>query len=359
MEAELQILEEFIKTNPDSRELKRALGVKLALSGYAYRAIQEIIGVTPGFIAKWKKEFISAGIEGIILKYKGSRPYLNAEEKQELIQWIINQSHWDIWELETYVLETYEVVFKSRQSYYQLLKEARISWQKAEQVNPKKEPEEVKKKNEEISQLLESKKEEIQSGKLAVYLLDECHLVWKDVLGHLWNFIKERLKEGQNPSELPERTLVKIENEKERQTYYGALNLVGKEFILAPYKAGKVENTVDFLKKLIQSNPGRKILIIWDGASYHSGEEMIKFLTEQNQGLSPEDWQITCHKFARYAPEENPVEAIWLQLKNLLRRFYWLTKNFRVVKRLFEFFAKFQLFNFPNLKKYDAFSQFI
>ena len=102
--------------------------------------------MTPGFIAKWKKEFISAGIEGIILKYKGSRPYLNAEEKQELIQWIINQSHWDIWELETYVLETYEVVFKSRQSYYRLLKEARISWQKAEQVNPKKAPEEVKKR---------------------------------------------------------------------------------------------------------------------------------------------------------------------------------------------------------------------
>jgi hypothetical protein len=36
-----------------------------------------------------------------------------------------------------------------------------------------------------------------------------------------------------------------------------------------------------------------------------------------------------------------------------------LAKNFRVVKRLFEFFAKFQLFNFPNLKKSDAFSQFI
>ena len=124
---------------------------------------------------------------------------------------------------------------------------------------------------------------------------------------------------------------------------------MGKEFILAPYKAGRVEKTVNFLKKLIQINPGRKILIIWDGASYNAGEEMSKFLTEQNQGLSPEDWQITCHKFARYAPEENPVEAIWLQLKNLLRRFYWLAKNFRVVKRLFEFFAKFQLFNFPAL----------
>jgi len=73
MEAELQILEEFIKTNPDSRELKRVLAVKLALSGYAYRAIQEIIGVTPGFIAKWKKEFISAGIQPESLGYLAAR----------------------------------------------------------------------------------------------------------------------------------------------------------------------------------------------------------------------------------------------------------------------------------------------
>jgi hypothetical protein len=101
-------------------------------------------------------------------------------------------------------------VFKSRQSYYQLLKEARISWQKAEQVNQKKAPEEVKKKNEEISQLLESKKEEIQSGKLVVYLLDECHLVWKDVLGYLWNFIKERLKEGQNPFLVTRKNFIRV-----------------------------------------------------------------------------------------------------------------------------------------------------
>ena len=82
MEAELQIREEFIKTNPDYRELKRYLAVKLALSGYGYRAIQEIIGVTPGLIAKRKKEFISTGIERIILKYKGSKLYLNAMDYQ-------------------------------------------------------------------------------------------------------------------------------------------------------------------------------------------------------------------------------------------------------------------------------------
>ncbi len=36
---QIQELDEWIKTNLDSRELKRALGVKLALQGWAYRAI--------------------------------------------------------------------------------------------------------------------------------------------------------------------------------------------------------------------------------------------------------------------------------------------------------------------------------
>ena len=42
---------------------------------------------------------------------------------------------------------------------------------------------------------------------------------------------------------------------------------------------------------------------------------MQKFLAKQNEGLAPSEWKITCELFAPYAPEENPVEAIWFQLK--------------------------------------------
>ncbi|MCG5059252.1 MAG: hypothetical protein KA714_15030 [Limnoraphis sp. WC205] len=31
-----------------------------------------------------------------------------------------------------YLIQQYDVVFKSRQSYYQIFKEAKMSWQKAE-----------------------------------------------------------------------------------------------------------------------------------------------------------------------------------------------------------------------------------
>lgn len=70
-------------------------------------------------------------------------------------------------------------------------------------------------------------------------------------------------------------------------------------------------------------------------------------------------WKITCELFAPYAPEENPVEAIWFQLKSWLRRFYRFGKNFKLINFLFQLFAKYNLFNFPNLKRFDAFSQFI
>jgi transposase len=202
------------------------------------------------------------------------------------------------------------------------------------------------KKNQEIAQLLESRRAEIESGKLVVYIIDECHLLWNDICGYLWNLMK-------NPVKIP------LANPKERQTYYGALNLLTREFILVPYSQGNGENTVNFVKKLQEKNPDTKTLLIWDGAAYHREGEMKKFLAQENYDLTPEKWQITCCLFAPYSPQENPVEAIWLQLKTLLRRFYRFGKRFAIVKRLFQLFAEKKLFNLPNLKNYDAFSQFI
>jgi len=49
---------------------------------------------------------------------------------------------------------------------------------------------------------------------------------------------------------------------------------VSKEFIVKPYKAGNRENTVKFVEELKQTNRHQKMLLIWDGASYHRDEKM-------------------------------------------------------------------------------------
>ena len=43
-------LADFIASNPDARELKRALAVQMTLLGLKQRMIQSILGVQSGFI---------------------------------------------------------------------------------------------------------------------------------------------------------------------------------------------------------------------------------------------------------------------------------------------------------------------
>ena len=75
---------------------------------------------------------------------------------------------------------------------------------------------------------------------------------------------------------------------------------------------------------------------------------MPNFLKEINHNNSANDWKITCCLFAPYAPEENPVEAIWLQVKTFLRRFDRLAKKFKVVKRVLQFFIALRLLSTTN-----------
>ncbi|MEM9542417.1 MAG: winged helix-turn-helix domain-containing protein, partial [Cyanobacteria bacterium P01_E01_bin.42] len=54
--------------------------------------------------------------------------------------------------LEIYLIEEYDVVFEAKESYYQIYRKAKITRQKAEKVNPKKDEEKVKQRNQEIKE---------------------------------------------------------------------------------------------------------------------------------------------------------------------------------------------------------------
>jgi len=117
------------------------------------------------------------------------------------------------------------------------------------------------------------------------------------------------------------------------------------------------------LEYLRLQRPGAKLLIIWDGASYHRSQKIKDYLDSLNADLDKEEWLITCvrvafrrKRFAPNAPQQNPVEDIWLQGKRLLREFYFFCHSFSVVKALFELSVHCQIFNFPKLHEYGIFS---
>ena len=127
-------------------------------------------------------------------------------------------------------------------------------------------------------------------------------------------------------------------NERQRQTYYGALNLLTHEFHLQEGTAGDGKNTVAYIKWCQSLYPGKKLFFLWDGASYHRGAEFQEFLASENAGLPEADWKVTCMLFAPNAPEQNPTEDVWLKGKTHLRKQFAVNKTFAQVKRCFSTF---------------------
>ena len=72
LEERLAILTEFIQSNSEAREIKRAVAIKMALSGETYSKITNIIGMHKSCITIWKQKFEAKGLDGIKLGYQGS-----------------------------------------------------------------------------------------------------------------------------------------------------------------------------------------------------------------------------------------------------------------------------------------------
>ena len=137
----MESLNKFISSNPDPRELKRAIAVKMSLQGYTHSKIMAILGVSSGFISTWKVRYEADGVTGLKLAYKGGQGYLGPIQKQAVIDWLKARANWDLRELKQHLAEHYGVVFQSKQSYYDLFKEAGISWKKSQKRQPPKKAE--------------------------------------------------------------------------------------------------------------------------------------------------------------------------------------------------------------------------
>jgi DDE superfamily endonuclease len=73
------------------------------------------------------------------------------------------------------------------------------------------------------------------------------------------------------------------------------------------------EDVVAFLEHLLREVPGRMV-IIWDGSPIHRSLTIKKFLAN---GASQ---RLHLERLPAYAPELNPDEGVWPQLKGVERR---------------------------------------
>ena len=142
-------LEDIIDAK-EGRAIKRALAAKMVLEGFEISTICKLLDVSDSFVSKWKNIYEDKGAEGLLLNHKGSQSFLTSAQKNEVIVYLKKLNHFSVSELRDHIESSYGVVYKSKQSYYDLFDEAGISWHKSQKLNPKRDEKKILVKREEI-----------------------------------------------------------------------------------------------------------------------------------------------------------------------------------------------------------------
>lgn len=136
--------------SPANLEMKRALAVKMSIGDFPTQEICDLLNVSDSFVSKWKIIYENGGAEALRLQYRGGTGFLTPLQRNEILFHLKHQPHYSVEELQDYMERHYGIVDQSKQSYYELLKEAGLSWHRTQAVNPQRCEDEVLRKREEI-----------------------------------------------------------------------------------------------------------------------------------------------------------------------------------------------------------------
>lgn len=92
----------------------------------------------------------------------------------------------------------------------------------------------------------------------------------------------------------------------------------GRIYVAGQDQSFNGDDIVWFLNKLCSRYRKCDLLIIWDGASIHSGKAVKAFLKER-------PGRIHLERLPGYSPELNPTELVWNQIKQRLKNRVFLS----------------------------------
>ncbi|GAB5494517.1 MAG: hypothetical protein Phog2KO_47320 [Phototrophicaceae bacterium] len=146
----VETLDDLINEATDPRETKRALAVKMLQNQLSPEMIAGLLNVSVQYVSKWKTIYGESGVAGLRLAYKGSKSYLSGVQRQQVIEWIQSHETLSVEAVRDYLVDHFQVIYASKQSYYDLLTEGGMSYHQTSAMNPKYDEDKVLGKRDEI-----------------------------------------------------------------------------------------------------------------------------------------------------------------------------------------------------------------
>ena len=277
------------------------MAIEAVAEGMPYSRIAVTLRVSTESIRLWVKAVLLNGVAGLKSKEKPGRPSkLTKTQKKKLDELITAGPQnagfpgacWRSPMIQTLIYQRFGVYY-SVHYIAQLLKNMGFSYQKAKFVSDHKDPEKrnlwVEETWPQILKLAKDKNAYILFG-------DEASFPQWGSLTYTW------AKKGQQP-------VVKTSGTRRGYKVFGLIDYFSGRFFCKGHDKGRLnsESYQSFLTEVL-SKTRKHIILIQDGAKYHTSKAMQRFFETKSH-------RLTVFNLPSYSPDYNPIEKLWKKIK--------------------------------------------
>ncbi|MBX9702657.1 MAG: IS630 family transposase [Silvanigrellaceae bacterium] len=289
-----------IKFNPKkiftTRKVQRLLIVVLKNLPIAVTSLSEMFECNSRTVEKWLRRFSQEGLSGLEEREPSGRPPILLPEEKESIGSVIlrNADECFASSARCYAQEIgvkFNKIY-SKTSVYRLYKNFKISFRKVRPVHEKNDAIAMQNCQAELPTVLEKVQQESPGKEVEMYFQDETRYGQRTISTRVWTYRNKELR-------------YRNQNGFLNSWIYGAINPVnGKKFslILSRLDSQNMQILINSLSNQIE--PNKVILLILDGSKAH--RDNILHIPKN----------IKFHFLPPYSPELNPIESLWIFIKN-------------------------------------------
>lgn len=284
----------------DVRLLKRILAILSIADGLCKEDIAKTLQVSVESVRLWFRGFLLDGVRSMETKNPPGRPpKLTKTQKRELAKILERgpaeagflSNCWRSPMIQHLIFSKYGT-FYSVHYVSQLLKNMGFSYQKArfisDHLDEKARQEWLSEKWPEIISL---------AKKSNVYLLfgDEASFPQWGTLSYTW------ARRGKQPT-------IKTSGKRKGYKVFGLIDyFTGRFFYKCQESRFTSTSYIQFIKEVL-SKTKKHIVLIQDGAKYHTSAETSRFFAERSD-------RLTVYNLPSYSPDYNPIEKLWKKVK--------------------------------------------
>ena len=303
---ERKALLDLYRHGSDPAVSHRAHLLLLLADGFPWATISAVLFTSPSTIARWQQRYQGAGLEALLGRPPGRRPWFCGRWPRLAVGWVTERSPRDFgflrsrWTcaLVTVLLLSYGQLRVSRETVRRWLHQADLVWRRRRPVLRRQDPDRQGKVRA-LRQLLAN----LPADEVAVFE-DEVDINTNPKIGSMW------MRRGQQAE-------VETPGDNEKRYLAGSMNWrTGTLWVTQGTKrdgALFVQHLDDLRRRLRRY---KKIHVICDNARFHQAAK-CKRVAEY---LKRWGHRIVLHYLPLYAPGTNPLERIWWHLHDEITR---------------------------------------